>query len=358
MAQFISLDKVLRYLFLGLIAVIFFVIVSAVVLSFYINFRGDLKKGSPYPSISLCQVFNNDKLIATSAELYGDTKINDYITETAFFTGGCHSCEQCETELKCPNVTEIVSNFRVKCNDLVQKCSWNGEEFQCCKGFLPLETDSGICYTINSALVHPRIGDKSPNYKHKYGELKINVLVDIQLFIHHPKDVPFTYQRRDLRDTIVVVFVLCNIYIKRALIIHSPFQGSIKETSVKVKKLQSNETSKACRSSWNPGFIAVYDVYSNSTCQVNCYHIAQVNTCNCTHHLMPRNPKLSVPVCDLKGLRCLSDNFVKISDERKMCKECMSPCEEYDYKIISNSLKSEPEKQNSDIVIEILSDIE
>lgn len=218
MAQFLNLDKFLRYLFLGLIAVIFIVIIAALVLSFFLNLREDQKKDSPYPSVSLCQVFNNAKLIATSAALYGDTKVNDHITETAFFTGSCYSCEQCETELKCPNITEIVSKFRVKCNDLVQKCSWNDEEFQCCKGFLPLETENGICYTINSALVHPRIGDKSPSYKYKYGKLKINVLVDVQLFIHHPKDVPFAYFSRNLADTILVV-LFCVIYIKRDLII-------------------------------------------------------------------------------------------------------------------------------------------
>lgn len=123
-------------------------------------------------------------------------------------------------------------------------------------------------------------------------------------------------------------------------------------------KKQNNETSKPCRSSWNAGYIAVYDVYSKSTCQVNCYHIAQVNACNCTHHLMPQNIKLTVPVCDLKGLRCLNDNFVKISDQRKICKECQSPCEEYDYKITSNSLKTQDKKQNSDILLDILFEIE
>ena len=102
-----------------------------------------------------------------------------------------------------------MSNFRVKCNDLVQKCSWNDEEFECCKSFLPLETENGICYSINSALVYPRyIGDKSPSHKHKFGKLKINVLVDIQLFFHHSKDVPFIYHRKDLRETIPVVFFL------------------------------------------------------------------------------------------------------------------------------------------------------
>lgn len=122
-------------------------------------------------------------------------------------------------------------------------------------------------------------------------------------------------------------------------------------------KLQNNETSKNCRSSWDAKHVAVYDIYSKSTCHVNCYHIAQVNVCNCTHHLMPRSTKLAVPVCDMKGLKCLTDNFTKLSEQRKACDECLSPCEDYDYKITSNSLKSKAEKDNSEISIDILFEI-
>ena len=224
MAQFLKLEKFLHYFCLGLVAVIALTIVSALVLSFYLNFKVDrrnLTKESPYPSVSLCQVFNDDKLAEISKALYGDNKLNDYLTEIAFFTGSCYSCEQCETELKCPNLTEIISNFRVQCNGLVQNCSWNDKKFDCCKSFMPLETESGICYSINSALAYHN-KDKEPiSHKHNFGKLRMEVLVDIQLFIHHPKDVPYTYQRRDLRDTILLVCII--IYIKRALIIQSKF---------------------------------------------------------------------------------------------------------------------------------------
>lgn len=122
-------------------------------------------------------------------------------------------------------------------------------------------------------------------------------------------------------------------------------------------KLQNNETSKTCRSSWNAGYVAVYDIYSKSTCQVNCFHLAQINACNCRHHLMPRNLKLNVPVCDMQGLLCLNTNFAKISEQRKLCEECMTPCEEYDYKVTLNSTEPAAGKENSDILIDILYEI-
>ena len=72
---------------------------------------------------------------------------------------------------------------------------------------------------------------------------------------------------------------------------------------------------------------------------------------------MPRNAKLNIPVCDIKGLICLTNNYSKIYEQRKLCEECMTPCEEYDYKITSNSLKSQAGKENSDILIDILFEI-
>lgn len=35
---------------------------------------------------------------------------------------------------------------------MIQNCVWNNEPFECCEGFLPLETEFGLCYTINSAI--------------------------------------------------------------------------------------------------------------------------------------------------------------------------------------------------------------
>lgn len=39
---------------------------------------------------------------------------------------------------------------RSTCGGLLIKCRWNGQPFDCCKNFLPLQTETGLCYTINS----------------------------------------------------------------------------------------------------------------------------------------------------------------------------------------------------------------
>ena len=36
------------------------------------------------------------------------------------------------------------------CEETFEWCKWNGEDFDCCKHFLHLETELGICYSVNN----------------------------------------------------------------------------------------------------------------------------------------------------------------------------------------------------------------
>lgn len=111
---------------------------------------------------------------------------------------------------------------------------------------------------------------------------------------------------------------------------------------------------RRCRFSWENDRDAVYDLYSFSTCQTNCYNKAQVKLCNCTHHLMPRNSRLDIPECDCKGLICLTEHFMKISEIRKTCTECISSCEEFEYRIIFNSNEEMGNEEGTDITISMM----
>jgi len=299
-----------------------------------------------FPSISLCQVFNGEKNWDLSERFFGedrDKRIDDFLTEISFFTGACYTCELCDIEVKCPNnFTEILSNFRASCQNFLKNCSWNGIEFDCCEGFRPLETETGLCFSINSALTKPKFGKELfSNRETGPGKLKMMVMEDIQIFIHHPKDIPFAYGERDLRDTIL--------------------WGSTKEIVIKVTEIINDDTvptipvaQRRCRFSQENDVDSVYDLYSFSTCQTNCYNQAQVNFCNCTHHLMPRSPRLNIPVCNFKGLICLTENFMKISEVRKTCSNCISSCEEYEYRIIYNSNEEMGNEEGTDITISMI----
>lgn len=151
-----------------------------------------------FPSVSLCQVFNGEKNWDLSEKFFGDERdkrIDDFLTEISFFTGACYTCELCGIEVDCPrNFSDILSKFRASCDTFLKNCSWNGVEFDCCEGFRPLATETGICYTINSAMTTPKYGKELfSNRETGPGRLKVMVTEDIQLFIHHPNDVPFAY---------------------------------------------------------------------------------------------------------------------------------------------------------------------
>lgn len=144
-----------------------------------------------FPSISLCQVFNGEKNWDLSERYFGDERdkrIDDFLTEISFFTGACYTCELCDVEVSCPNnFTDILGKFRANCLHFLKNCSWNGVPFECCEGFRPLATETGTCYTINSALTHPMYGKELfCNRENGPGKLRMMVTEDIQVFIHHP----------------------------------------------------------------------------------------------------------------------------------------------------------------------------
>lgn len=305
-----------------------------------------LEFNTTFPSISLCQVFNGEKNWDLSERYFGDDRdkrIDDFLTEISFFTGACYTCELCGIEVSCPNnFTDILEKFRASCQNFLKNCSWNGEPFECCEGFRPLATETGICFTINSALTEPKFGEKLfCNRENGPGKLKMMVTEDIQIFIHHPYDIPYAFAERDLRDTIL--------------------WGSTKDIVIKVTEIINDDTvsklsmsQRRCRFSWEKEPVSVYPLYSFSNCQTNCYNRAQMSFCNCTHHLMPRLASLNNPECDFKGLVCLTDNFMQISDARKNCKACISSCEEYEYRIIYNSNEEMGNEEGTDITVSML----
>lgn len=63
-------------------------------------------------------------------------------------------------KLATPNPNCLSGNFnyftdmvRSRCEETFRACSWNDRPFDCCSYFLPLETELGRCYAINSRQV-------------------------------------------------------------------------------------------------------------------------------------------------------------------------------------------------------------
>lgn len=87
---------------------------------------------------------------------------------------------------------------------MIMNCTWNALDFDCCKLFLPLETEFGTCYTINSVNTKPSAHKKLiSNRKTGPGQLGFALLEDVQIFIHPPNEVPHAFQDREIKQTVL-----------------------------------------------------------------------------------------------------------------------------------------------------------
>lgn len=57
-----------------------------------------LNWNTSFPSISICEIYNNDKHFNLTENLYGQVaNLPDLLSEISFFSGTCYMCELCFT---------------------------------------------------------------------------------------------------------------------------------------------------------------------------------------------------------------------------------------------------------------------
>lgn len=243
--------------------------------------------------------------------LYGPDRnknFDDFMTDITFFGGLCYSCKKClqgpvEQEFCAKaNLTEITKNFRTACPSLLANCKWNDEPFNCCDGFIELQSEFGVCYTINSMHTKPQFGKRLLSDRTTGpGRLDFIVLEDIELYLHSSEDVPSKNSDRNLHETILWGVKKEILFSVVEIINEEHVEGN----SIGQRKCQfhwemdANDPDK------------IFDYHSYSTCIVECIFRAQLNLCGCTHHLMPKPRSGNSSTCDIKGLLCLSENYSK-----------------------------------------------
>lgn len=84
-----------------------------------------------------------------------DFTLEEVLNELAFFRGeSYHAIRECGPEFGVDcihlNFSDIVKMVRSTCDQFIENCGWNNENFNCCDYFLPMETEIGICYALNS----------------------------------------------------------------------------------------------------------------------------------------------------------------------------------------------------------------
>ncbi|XP_062552114.1 sodium channel protein Nach [Armigeres subalbatus] len=300
-----------------------------------------------FPAVSVCQILNDETMAGLLEREMGsnrDYRLDNVMSDIAFYAGTCYSCEHCNSgQLNCPeNFSTIIDTYRFQCHSLISNCSWLGRPFDCCQLFHPLETEFGICYSINSQNSQPKAAPKLINNRYTGpGELRFKVNEDLQVYLHDEHSVPYGHIDRTLKENVL--------------------WGMNKEIIFKVIELENNENvhdiaieRRDCRFPWEipDQSLQLYNSYSFSSCAVECSIVAQIALCNCSNHLMPRAGK-PTKMCDYKGLTCLTEKIVELGQRRKRC-PCLSSCVEPEYSIVHSS-ESELESDNNAVTIKMLS---
>ncbi|XP_063821170.1 sodium channel protein Nach-like [Ostrinia nubilalis] len=295
-----------------------------------------------FPAISLCEMANVEKVFMQSEKLKENAngKLDHYIREITFFTGTCHSCvSTCEEEPICTlNYSQIIPLFRAKCKDMFMSCFWNGIPFDCCNNFLPIPTEYGTCYSINSLHTkNQQLVHLTSSTQHELVSLEVILSHDYEVFLHSPEDIPFWNMEYDRRMVMVygsqatVIFSIMDI-------INEP---EVAMTTPEVRRCRFIEEV--------PENYLAYNKYSYSVCITQCRIDAQLELCNCTHHLSPIQYKDRY--CDLEGLKCLTNNYdilskLQVPDTNRTGLECdcLPSCTEPDYNVVTKKF-IEPRKE-------------
>ncbi|KAL1130441.1 hypothetical protein AAG570_011689 [Ranatra chinensis] len=240
-----------------------------------------LNWNTTFPAISICENESPDKIYESGTKLFGKERnmnTDFYLRDIAFFDGTCYSCKShCGVTMNCTNDLQyLVRQVRANCTKMLDYCQWNGQPFNCCSHFLPLETETGICYTLNS--LHTPTGSSAiefiSNRKTGPGRLNFQVFESVRMFIHAPDDVPYINHPQDEKTVLN--------------------WGSVSSLIFHVNEIDNDPTLKYvpveqrnCRFP-NENILKSYRYYSYSACVVDCRAKAQIKLCNCTHHFMPK----------------------------------------------------------------------
>ncbi|XP_011193697.1 pickpocket protein 11 [Zeugodacus cucurbitae] len=293
-----------------------------------------------FPAITVCEIYNGEKIWDMSEQYFGtdhDLQMDDFVGEVVFFRGTCTTCDKCDY-IKCPqNFTELLARFRGKCAQLLLNCRYTNKHFNCCDEFLPIHTEYGICFAFNSNQARKNAQMQFASSRETGpGILRFDASADIQLHIHPPIDIPLHFFESTIRET-VLLGSSKEIIINVMEVYNHP---SVYQLSLDQRRCRfSNE-----RTDWGLE-VGLYEFYSYSTCIVECGLKAQLEHCNCSSHFLAPAVKTqsgAVPMCDYRGLSCLTKYYDEIQLERKSC-DCMSSCEEPEYNIVYSSPDGESE---------------
>ncbi|XP_021920095.1 degenerin del-1-like isoform X2 [Zootermopsis nevadensis] len=276
-------------------------------------------------------------------------KIGRILEEIVYYKGICNSCEECNQELDCSVVFDK-KNFEVfaLCKEIFTFCEWNGQTFDCCANFLPLITDTGTCFTINS--IHTRQDPNRikmiSNRETGPGTLTIGVVRNVLVCMHSSSDVCTSSHERQKKwnvefgESWTVLFNVLEI-------VNDPLVHKIPITR------------RECRfPEEKPDHYKLFKYYSYSTCVLECQVLKMLEHCKCINHILYPAVSGNFTQCDINGIKCLNEIYLDLvklrakhsenENEPGIICDCSADCKEPDQFVIHVE-KKETKKESSDI---------
>ncbi|XP_055592167.1 sodium channel protein Nach isoform X2 [Uranotaenia lowii] len=311
-----------------------------------------------FPAIVVCEMRNMERIQMVADELWGedhDFALEEVLNEIGYFRGeSYHTVNECHGDEPAENC--FFSNFshyarlvRSSCEDTLAECYWNDEPFDCCKYFIPMETELGLCYAVNSIQTGVKNPPRLNMISNKYtgpGKLKVQVLTESYIYTLGEEDVPNLITPKS--DVLLVDYYIAY---KR--------QISIKDIENDSETTQVSVDQRKCRFP-EENILNVHDYYSYSACSVQCRKDKQLAICNCTSHLMPNmDPSLK---CNITGLVCLNTHYEELTivipkwstGKKGVVCDCLPSCTEVDISVVHDwreSIYHNPENRFSTIEI-------
>ncbi|XP_058817036.1 sodium channel protein Nach isoform X1 [Topomyia yanbarensis] len=311
-----------------------------------------------FPSIVVCEMRNMERIQMVADELWGedhDFAMEEILNEIGYFRGeSYHTVSEC-TEDEHPencfssNFSDYARLVRSPCEETLDECFWNGQRFDCCKYFQPMETEIGVCYAVNSIQTsadEPLKIDMVSNKTTGLGRLRITVLTEAYVFTLGEEDVPNLITPKS--EVLVIDYYIA--YKRQISIKYIENDPETKQVSVEQRKCRYPDENN----------LDVHAYYSYSACSVQCRKDKQLKTCNCTSHLMPNtDPALK---CNMTGLVCLNAHYEDLtvvippwSTGKGVVCDCLPSCSEVDITVVHDSRESlyTSEKRFSTIDIDL-----
>nr|XP_019558124.2 sodium channel protein Nach-like [Aedes albopictus] len=246
----------------------------------------------------------------------------------------CAPYTECTDCIKCPesNYNLFAAKVRATCSELLEECRWNGEKFDCCTFFKPIQTSMGSCYLLNSVQLAEKGGNNWLSMEvgrdTAQGELLLNVSKAFSSYILNEEDIPHMLLT-SLQFTQIPIGYTGTIFFTLQNIVNDPL---VKTVDPKIRRCVFPDENSNSN----------YPYYSYSVCVTECLKMAQIKMCNCCHHNMIIDENDNSPICGYEGLFCLDQRDVMFPQTTIMqpwrtnglvC-QCLPSCTEHEIRII------------------------